>query len=95
MPGLDRLLEHSFFTQSLKLTAVPSPLLIVQLPRYGKQKIFPRIVPPLKLNLREVRRLCLGHMPSFEVRWLQVCSHQLSLWSVYQACRDIGVISDV
>ena len=54
MPGLERLLEHSFFTQNLKLTSVPSPLLIIQLPRYGKQKIFPRIVPPLKLSLREV-----------------------------------------
>jgi len=50
LTSVQTLLERSFFCSNVMLTSVPDRF-IVQLPRYGKQKLYDYIVPTLKLDL--------------------------------------------
>ncbi|XP_060723550.1 ubiquitin carboxyl-terminal hydrolase CYLD [Tachysurus vachellii] len=51
LPTVQQLLEHSFYTNDIKLAEVPS-CLILTMPRSGKQfKMFPKIIPSLQLDI--------------------------------------------
>lgn len=51
LPTVQQLLEHSFYNNSIKLSEVPS-CLILTMPRSGKQfKMFPKIIPSLQLDI--------------------------------------------
>ncbi|KAM9329589.1 uncharacterized protein PAF06_004280 [Gastrophryne carolinensis] len=61
VPSVQQLLEWSMVTGDLKFTEVPS-CLIIQMPRDGKNKMFPTILPTLQLDitdlLEDAPRLC-------------------------------------
>ncbi|XP_014844782.1 PREDICTED: ubiquitin carboxyl-terminal hydrolase CYLD-like [Poecilia mexicana] len=68
LPTVQQLLEHSFYSEGLKLAEVPS-CLILQMPRFGKKfKMFNKIIPSLELDitdlLSEGPQQCImcGHM---------------------------------
>uniref|UniRef100_A0A9J7Y1T2 ubiquitinyl hydrolase 1 n=1 Tax=Cyprinus carpio carpio TaxID=630221 RepID=A0A9J7Y1T2_CYPCA len=51
LPTVQQLLEHSFYSNSLKLAEVPS-CLILTMPRSGKSfKMFPKIIPSTELDI--------------------------------------------
>lgn len=51
LPTVQQLLEHSFFSNSLKLAEVPA-CLILTMPRSGKSfKMFPKIIPSTQLDI--------------------------------------------
>ncbi|KAK7144804.1 hypothetical protein R3I94_011026 [Phoxinus phoxinus] len=51
LPTVQQLLEHSFFSNSLKLAEVPA-CLILTMPRSGKSfKMFPKIIPSIELDI--------------------------------------------
>ncbi|XP_051752653.1 ubiquitin carboxyl-terminal hydrolase CYLD isoform X2 [Ctenopharyngodon idella] len=51
LPTVQQLLEHSFFSNSLKLAEVPA-CLILTMPRSGKSfKMFPKIIPSTELDI--------------------------------------------
>ncbi|XP_059426952.1 ubiquitin carboxyl-terminal hydrolase CYLD isoform X1 [Carassius carassius] len=51
LPTVQQLLEHSFYSNSLKLSEVPS-CLILTMPRSGKSfKMFPKIIPSTELDI--------------------------------------------
>ncbi|TRY91954.1 hypothetical protein DNTS_035454 [Danionella cerebrum] len=51
LPTVQQLLEHSFYSNSLKLAEVPS-CLILTMPRSGKSfKMFPKIIPSMELDI--------------------------------------------
>ncbi|XP_048866379.1 ubiquitin carboxyl-terminal hydrolase CYLD [Brienomyrus brachyistius] len=54
LPTVQQLLEHSFYSNSLKLAEVPS-CLILQMPRFGKKfKMFDKIIPSLELDISDL-----------------------------------------
>lgn len=51
LPTVQQLLEHSFYSNSLKLAEVPA-CLILTMPRSGKSfKMFPKIIPSIELDI--------------------------------------------
>ncbi|XP_039609686.1 ubiquitin carboxyl-terminal hydrolase CYLD [Polypterus senegalus] len=54
IPSVQQLLEHSFHSSVLKLSEVPS-CLIIQMPRFGKKfKLFDKIIPSLELDITDL-----------------------------------------
>ncbi|XP_068097734.1 ubiquitin carboxyl-terminal hydrolase CYLD-like isoform X2 [Hyperolius riggenbachi] len=53
IPSVQQLLEWSLVTGDLKFTEVPS-CLIIQMPRDGKNKMFPTIIPTLQLDITDL-----------------------------------------
>ncbi|XP_018413703.1 PREDICTED: ubiquitin carboxyl-terminal hydrolase CYLD-like [Nanorana parkeri] len=53
VPSVQQLLEWSMVNGDLKFTEVPS-CLIIQMPRDGKNKIFPKIIPTLQLDITDL-----------------------------------------
>ncbi|KAL4635337.1 ubiquitin carboxyl-terminal hydrolase CYLD-like [Arapaima gigas] len=54
LPTVQQLLEHSFWSNSLRLAEVPS-CLILQMPRFGKTfKMFNKIIPTLELDISDL-----------------------------------------
>lgn len=54
LPSVQQLLEHSFHSNRLKLSEVPS-CLILQMPRFGKKfKMFDKILPSLELDVTDL-----------------------------------------
>ncbi|KAL1513179.1 hypothetical protein ABEB36_002624 [Hypothenemus hampei] len=54
LPTVQQLFEQSFLTSDIKLTEVPS-CLIIQMPRFGKNyKMYPRILPSQLLDVTDV-----------------------------------------
>ena len=57
-PTVQELFEKSFLTSEIKLKKVP-PVLILQMPRYGRQfKVFERILPSQLLDVTDVIEDC-------------------------------------
>ena len=57
-PTVQELFEKSFLTSEIKLKKVP-PVLILQMPRYGRQfKVFDRILPSQLLDVTDVIEDC-------------------------------------
>lgn len=58
LPTVQQLFEQSFLTSDIKLTEVPS-CLILQMPRFGKNyKMYPRILPSQLLDVTDVIEGC-------------------------------------
>lgn len=54
LPNVQQLFEQSFTTSNVKLREVP-PVLIIQMPRFGKNyKMYPRIVPSQILDITDI-----------------------------------------
>ncbi|XP_072271250.1 ubiquitin carboxyl-terminal hydrolase CYLD-like [Pyxicephalus adspersus] len=53
VPSVQQLLEWSMVNGDLKFTEVPS-CLIIQMPRDGKNKMFPKIIPTLQLDITDL-----------------------------------------
>lgn len=53
VPSVQQLLEWSMVHGDLKFTEVPS-CLIIQMPRDGKNKMFPKIIPTLQLDITDL-----------------------------------------
>ena len=66
-PTVQELFEKSFLTSEIKLKKVP-PVLILQMPRYGRQfKVFDRILPSQLLDVTDVIEDCKSSITSYNL----------------------------
>lgn len=72
LPNVQQLFEQSFTTSNVKLREVP-PVLIIQMPRFGKSyKMYPRIVPSQVLDITDVVE---GR--KFLTKWKKFCAVEI------------------
>ena len=67
MPTVQELVEQSFLTSNIKLKKVP-PVLILQMPRFGKQfKVYDRIMPSQLIDVTDLIEDCKTSTNLFNV----------------------------
>ncbi|CAB3374126.1 Hypothetical predicted protein [Cloeon dipterum] len=95
VPSVQQLFEQSFLSSDIKLKQVP-PVLILQMPRFGKAyKMYPRILPSQILDVTDVIENCprqciiCGKLAYFECReCFGECGSGLESITFCQACLE-------